>query len=437
MINGTESKCSIDVYNLEVGILGMTMAEKILAAHSDQKVVKAGDILTCNIDWAVNHDMFFTVGGQIEFERVQKISNPDRCVILLDHAVPAPTAKDADGAVKARNFAKKHGIKNFFDVGDHGVIHQMLAEHGFALPGKLIACGDSHTCAAGAFNCAARGFGPADMLQVWCTGQNWYQVSPTIRYHLTGSFPEMVGGKDLFLYIAGKYGDATNKNVEFSGSGIAGMSIADRQSVATMCAEINAEFAIFPCDDRLLAYIKDRAREDFTPVAADPDAEYEEVREINLSELVPYVSLPHSIPDNCRPIDELEGRPINQALLGSCSNGRIEDMAIAASIVKGKHVAAGVRFIVTPASQRVYLDALKAGYIETLVEAGAVVTNATCGACYGGHMGLIGTGERCLSTTTRNFKGRMGSADSEVMLAAPATVAASALTGRITDPRTV
>lgn len=417
--------------------MGMTMAEKILAAHSDQKVVRPGDNITCKIDWAVNHDVFFTVDGQVDFDKVNKIADADRCVILVDHAVPAPTTKDAIGAVRARRFAKEHGITNFFDVGDHGVIHQMLAEHGFAAPGRLIACGDSHTCAAGAFNCAARGFGSADMLYVWCTGQNWYQISPTILFKITGSLPEMVSGKDVFLYIAGKYGDASNRNVEFGGSGISGLSISDRQSIATMCAEINAEFVMFPCDDRLLEYLKGRAKVEFTPVAPDADAQYEEVREINLSELVPYVSMPHSIPGNCKPVSELEGIPINQALLGSCSNGRLDDIAAAAKIVKGKHVAKGVRFIVTPASQKVYLDAMKAGYLETLVEAGAVVTNATCGACYGGHMGLIGTGERCLSTTTRNFKGRMGSTDSEVMLAAPATVAASALTGKITDPRTM
>lgn len=415
--------------------MGMTMAEKILATHAGRESVKPGDILTCQVDWAANHDMFFTVGGQTDFDKVKKLADPNRCIIFLDHAVPAPTTKDAEGGIKARRFAKKHGITKLFDVGDHGVIHQMLAERGFALPGKLIACGDSHTCAAGALNSAARGFGPADMLYTWCTGENWYQVAPTILYYLTGTLPEMVDGKDLFLYIAGVYGDAINKNVEFGGEGVANLSISQRQSVATMCAEINAEFAIFPCDEKLLAYIKDRAVEDFTPVAPDPDAHYEAIREIDLSCLVPYVALPHYIPDNCKPVTEVEGMPVQQVLLGSCSNGRLEDMAIAAKILKGKKVASGVRMIVTPASQRVYLDALRAGYLETLVEAGAVVTNATCGACYGGHLGLIGSGERCLSTTTRNFKGRLGTPDSEVMLAAPATVAATALTGRITDPR--
>lgn len=417
--------------------MGMTMAEKILARHAGLDSVKAGDILTCKIDWAVNHDMFFTVGGQIDYEKIERIADPDKCVVLLDHAVPAPTAKDAEGAVKAREFVKKHGIKNFIDVGDHGVIHQLLVERGFARPGRLIACGDSHTCAAGAMNCAARGFGPADMVYCWCTGENWYQVSPTILYYLTGSFPHMVMGKDLFLYIAGVYGDAVNKNIEFSGPGVGNMSIADRQSVATMCAEINAEFAIFPCDQKLRFFLENRGITNIDAVEADSDAQYEAVREIDLSSLEPYVALPHYIPNNCKPVTEVEGMEIGQVIIGSCSNGRIEDLAIAAKILKGKHVAAGVRLIVTPATQRIYLKALKAGYLETLVKAGAVVTNATCGACYGGHMGLIGSGERCLSTTTRNFKGRMGSADSEILLCSPATAAASAIMGKICDPRKI
>jgi 3-isopropylmalate/(R)-2-methylmalate dehydratase large subunit len=416
--------------------MGMTMSEKILARHAGVPEVKAGDMLTCQVDVAACHDMFFTVAGQVDFERVTRLADPDKCVVLLDHAVPAPTAKDAHGAVKARAFVKKHGIKHFYDVGEHAVIHQLLVEKGFAAPGRLIAAGDSHTCAAGAMNAAARGFGPAEMMYVWCKGETWYQVSPTILYRLHGSFPgSAVSGKDLFLYIAGVYGDATNMNVEFGGDGVGNMTIAQRQSVATMCAEINAEFAIFPCDNGLRDFLAARGDREINAVDADPDAVYHDVRDIDLGSLTPYVALPHYIPNNCRPVADVEGIEVQQVLLGSCSNGRIEDIALAASIVKGKHVARGVRFIVTPASQKIYLEALKAGYLETLVEAGAVVTNATCGACYGGHMGLLGPGERCLSTTTRNFKGRMGDADSEVMLCAPATAAAAALTGKITDPR--
>jgi 3-isopropylmalate/(R)-2-methylmalate dehydratase large subunit len=416
--------------------MGMTMSEKILARHAGASAASAGDMLTCRVDVAVCHDMFFTVAGQVDFERVNRLADPDKCVILLDHAVPAPTAKDALGAVKARAFVKKHGIRNFHDVGGHAVIHQLLVEKGYAAPGRLIAAGDSHTCAAGAMNCAARGFGPAEMMYVMCTGETWYQVSPTLMYRLHGRFSgPSVSGKDLFLYIAGVYGDATNMNVEFGGEGVSNMTVPQRQSVATMCAEINAEFAVFPCDGVLRDFLRERGDTEIDAVDPDPDAVYADVRDIDLGSLPPYVALPHYIPNNCRPVTDVEGTKIDQVLLGSCSNGRVEDLALAASIVKGKHVAPGVRFIVTPASQKIYLDALRAGYLETLVEAGAVVTNATCGACYGGHMGLLGPGERCLSTTTRNFKARMGDADSEVLLCAPATAAASALTGKITDPR--
>jgi 3-isopropylmalate/(R)-2-methylmalate dehydratase large subunit len=413
------------------------MSEKILARHSGLGSVKPGDIVTCTVDYAACHDMYFTVSGQVDYERVSKIRFPDRCVILLDHAVPAPTTGDATGGIKAREFAKKHGISNFFDVGDHAVIHELLAERGFAAPGRLIACGDSHSCAAGAFNCAARGYGPADMTYIWCKGETWYQVSPTIRYDLRGDLPAMVGGKDLFLYMAGVFGDATGFNVEFGGDGLGRLSISQRQSVAVMCAEINAEFAIFPCDDVLREWLIARGDTEIDSVAPDPDADYADVREIKLDDIVPYVAKPHFIPGNCVPVGEVEGTGIDQVLIGSCSNGRADDLKVAAEILKGRRVAGGTRLIVTPASQRVYLESLRLGYIETLVEAGAVVTNATCGACYGGHMGLIGPGERCLSTTTRNFKGRMGASDAEVLLCAPATAAASAIFGVITDPRKV
>lgn len=415
--------------------MGMTMSEKILAAHAGVPAVKPGDIVTCQVDWSVVHDMFFNVDGQDLYQDVNHLDHPEKCVVLLDHAVPAPTTRDAAGAVYARQFCSKHGIANFIDVGDHAVIHQAMVERGYAAPGGLIAGADSHTCAAGALNAAARGFGPADITYLLCTGETWYIVARTILYKLTGSLPKGVSGKDVFLYIAGKYGDVTGMNVEFSGDGVANLTISQRQSIATMCAEINAEFAIFPCDERLREFLKARGDTEIHPVWPDADAAYCDIREINLSGLSPYVSKPHYIPKNCVPVEEMEGLPINQVIVGSCSNGRIEDLQIVADFVKGKRVAKGVRFIVTPASQRIYLQAVKLGIIATLAEAGCVVTNATCGACYGGHMGLIGPGERCLSTTTRNFKGRLGSPDSEVMLCGPATAAVSALCGVITDPR--
>lgn len=413
--------------------MGMTMIEKILANHSQQREVKQGDVVTCKVDWAMHLDIMF---GMAEMARVpNKIFDASRHIVVMDHAVPAPTIVDADAQAAARKFVMKFGIKHLFDVGTHGICHHLVAERGFALPGKLLACGDSHTCACGALNCGGRGLGGAEMLYVICKGETWYKVGATIRYELKGELPKYVSGKDVFLYIAGKYGDAVGKNVEFNGPGVANLSVASRQSIATMCAEISAEFATFPCDDRLMDYLKGRAIEEFTPVESDPDANYDDVRVIKLEEMVPQVALPHFVPNNTRPVGEVEGMEIHQAYIGSCANGRVEDFAVAADIVKGKRIATEVRFVLTPASQEIYKAVLKAGYIETLLDAGAVVTNSTCGACYGGHMGLIGAGERCLSSSTRNFKGRMGSPDSEVMLAAPATVAASAITGKITDPR--
>ena len=417
--------------------MGMTMSEKILAAHAGLPAVRPGDTVTCKVDWSVCHDMFFNVDGQDLYQGVAHLDHPEKCVVLLDHAVPAPTTRDAAGAVYARAFCKKHGISNFIDVGDHAVIHQAMVERGYAAPGVLLAGADSHTCAAGAMNCAARGFGPADITYLFCTGETWYQAAPTILYRLTGALPPGCTGKDVFLYIAGIYGDATGHSVEFGGPGVANLTIPQRQSIAAMCAEINAEFAIFPCDKRLEEFLRARGDREIRPVAPDPDAEYAGVREIDLSGLVPYIAKPHFIPGNCVPVAELAGLPVNQVVLGSCSNGRIEDLEIAAGLVRGKRVAPGVRFLVTPASQRIYLQAVKLGLVETLAEAGAVVTNATCGCCCGGHMGLIGPGERCLATTTRNFKGRMGAPDSEVLLCGPTTAAASALTGVVTDPRTL
>ena len=417
--------------------MGMTMSEKILAKHAGLPCVHVGETITCQVDWAVCHDMFFNVDGQDLYKDVTHLDHPEKCVVLIDHAVPSPTTRDALGSIYAREFCKKHGIENFIDVGDHAVIHQAMVERGYAAPGRLLVGADSHPCAAGAMNCAARGFGPADVTYVFCTGDTWYQVAPTILYRLHGELPEGCTGKDVFLYMAGKYGDITGHSVEFGGDGVASLTIPQRQSIATMCAEINAEFAIFPCDDRLKAFLAERGDTEIEPVEPDEDAVYAEIRDIDLSQLCPYVSKPHFIPNNCVPVNEVAGLPVNQVVVGSCSNGRIEDLEMVARIVKGKHVAPGVRFIVTPASQRIYLQAVKMGLVETMVEAGCIVTNATCGCCYGGHMGLIGPGERCLSTTPRNFKGRLGAADSEVMLCSPATAASSALTGVITDPRSV
>lgn len=414
--------------------MGMTMVEKVLAKRSGVSRVQPGEIVTCEVDWVVHVDLMYSVGA---LPMPKRMARPDRQVIVMDHVVPAPSVKDADTAVKIRDFVQRLGISHFFDVGHHGIVHQVLAENGFALPGQLLVCADSHTCAAGAFNCAARPLGTVETVFVGCKGETWFLVGPTIRYELEGELPEFVTAKDLFLRIAAEYGEATNRNMEFSGPGVARLSISERQAISTMCAEVGADFAIFPYDDRLAEYLRGRAIEDFTPVESDADATFEDVRRVDMSSTVPYVALPHSVQGNCVPVTEVDPLEIQQAFIGSCANGRLDDIRIAANAVKGRQVASGVRLIVTPASQQVYVDALRAGYVQTLVEAGAVVTNSTCGACYGGHMGVLGAGERCISSSTRNFRGRMGSPDSEVFLASPATVAASALTGRITDPREV
>jgi len=412
--------------------MAMTMTEKVLASHARVPEVKPGDIVTCALDWIVHIDVVFTADW---FAIPNRIARPERHVAIMDHMVPAQTIRDAEAHVEFREFIRRFGIPHVFDIGNHGISHQVLAEQGFALPGQMLACEDSHTCGAGAFNCAGRGLGALGMTYAVCKGESWFQVGETIRYELQGELSPAVDGKDVFLYIAGTYGEDVNSNIEFEGPGIAGLSIANRQCIATMCANLGAEFVLFPFDERLEHYLRERAVEKYNPVESDPDAEYAKVRIVDLRSIVPYIALPDSIPNNCRPVAEIAGLEINQAFIGSCANGRLEDLAVAAGILEGKRVSEGVRLIITPASQQVYGAALRAGYIQRLVDAGAVITTSTCGACYGGHSGLLARGERCVSSSTRNFKGRMGSPDSEVLVASPATVAASSITGKITDPR--
>jgi len=408
------------------------MIEKILARHSGRSGVRAGDLVVCSVSKAIQLDIGYATGvDQIP----EKIDNPDIVAVILDHTVPAPTINDANAHMKAREFVKKFNIKRFFDIGNHGICHQVILENGLALPGEILTCTDSHTCASGAFNCAARGVGPVEMLQIICTGKTWFKVPPTIRFVLTGEKPPNVFGKDIFLHIAGTYGSAEGFCVEFAGDGVRSLTIDDRATIATMCAEISAEFALFEADEVIVRYLKGITNEPFEPVTSDEDAEFADVRYIDLSSLKPYVSKPDYIPHNTVEIDRLGERvKIDQAFIGSCANGKLEDLRIAAEIVKGRKVAPGVRFIVTPASQNVYKEAVRRGYVSTLVEAGAIVTNSTCGACYGGHMGVLGAGEVCITSSTRNFKGRMGSPEAKIYIGSSATVAASALAGYITDP---
>ena len=414
--------------------MGMTMLEKILARKSGVDTVKVGDTVVCDVDMTVMIDLQFATS----WVQPLRINDPAKVAVVMDHAVPAPSVHDAIGGTHARAFARDYGIEKFYDVGQHGICHQVIAENGLARPGEILACTDSHTCAAGAYNTAARGLGPAEVYSILCTGKTWFQAAPTIRYEFTGAKPAAVSGKDIFLHIAGTYGDATNHNLEFGGPGLASIPMNDRRTVATQGAEISADFSTFPIDELARDFLAEHGAgpDSYQAADPDPDATYAAVRTIDVTTLEPYVARPGTVSNNSLPVSAIEKRPVNQCFIGSCANGQLEDLRIAAEIVRGRKVAPGVRLLITPASQQVYRDALRAGYLQDLADAGAVVTNSTCGACFGYHMGLLAPGEVCLTSSTRNFTGRMGSPEAEIYMASPATVAASALTGHVTDPRT-
>jgi 3-isopropylmalate/(R)-2-methylmalate dehydratase large subunit len=412
--------------------MGMTMVQKILARASGQATVSVGDIATVNVDIAVVMDLPFSTPGRPTINRVW---DADRIAVVLDHAIPAPNLESANGIRRARAFVEKFGIRRYFGEGRHGISHQLLAEHGLVLPGTVLACGDSHTCAAGAFNCAARGVGSDEMLYVLAKGRTWFLSYPTIKYSLTGGFRDGVYARDLVHYVAGRYGDHVGHNIEYVGPGAQRLRMDERQTVATMSAELSAEFATFEADDVTAAYLGGRTDAPFAAVFADPSAAYADVREIDLAAIEPMVVMPHRVANNVRVVSEVGAMKIDQAFIGSCANARIEDLRIAAQVLRGREVHPGVRLIVTPASSEVMKQAAREGLIEAFIDAGAVVTNSTCGACYGGHMGVVGDGERCITSSTRNFRGRMGSANSEILMASPATVAASAIAGEVRDPR--
>jgi 3-isopropylmalate/(R)-2-methylmalate dehydratase large subunit len=409
----------------------MTIIEKILARKSGRDQVAVGDVVVCDVDLTVLIDLQFATLWQ----NPTRIADPERLAVIMDHAVPAPSVNDADGGVRARSFVKEFGITRFFDVGQHGICHQVIAENGLARPGEILTCTDSHTCAAGAYNTAARGLGPAEVYSIMCTGKTWFQVAPTIRYDLVGDKPGVVSGKDVFLHIAGAYGDATNHNIEFGGPGLASIPMNDRRTIATQGAEVSADFTTFPVDELCQAFLDERGAELYEPADADEAADYVVRREVDLSDLEPYVARPGGVANNAVPVSEIDRRKVDQCFIGSCANGQIEDLQIAAEVLRGRKVAPGVRLIVTPASQAVYTQAAKAGYLEIISEAGGIVTNSTCGACFGYHLGLLGAGEVCLTASTRNFRGRMGSPDAEIYMSSPYTAAASAVAGHIIDPR--
>lgn len=413
--------------------MGMTVVEKILSRKSGQTRVRPGEIVTVDVDCTVLIDLNFWPGYHHEF---RKVYDPEKIIVVFDHVVPAKDEDSARALQRGRDFAKRFGITRLHDVGrEQGISHQIVADNAYALPGTVLVCIDSHTCSAGAFNCLARGMGNPETVFVTAKGRTWYQVAPTVRYVLEGTPPSGVSAKDIFLHIAGVYGDHANLNVEYAGPGVAAMEIDARRTLAAMSAEISAEFAIFEADSKVLDHIRARNNAPFEPQFADRDAEYAAVRTLSLSALQPMVAYPDAVVKNTHPVGEAAGTPIDQAFIGSCANGTIADLEVAARIVAGRKVAPGVRFIVTPGSQAIFREAVRRGLVSTLSEAGAVVTSSTCGACAALQMGVLADGERCITASTRNFRGRMGSPKSEVYMASPATVAASALSGVISDPR--
>ncbi len=413
-------------------MVGKTIAEKILSKKSG-KDARAGQIVIADVDYVMVND----VTGPIAFREYDKLGTDelykDKMVLIPDHYVPAKDIDSAAQAKEMREFAQKHQIPNYFEIGKSGVCHQLMVEEGFAAPGRLIVGADSHTCTYGAVNALSTGIGSTEAAAVFATGKLWFKVPETIKVVVKGEFNRYVGGKDLILRIITDIGvDGANyKAFEFHGD-VQNISVPDRLAISNMAIEAGGKAGIFPCDDLTREYIKDSVRGEYEPVEADDDAVYCRTLEYDLSKLEPFVSYPH-LPSNGRPVREADVR-IDQAYLGSCTNGRIEDMRIGAEIVKGRHVAPGVRMIVVPASQRVLKQMADEGLIDIFIEAGAFVSGPTCGACLGGYMGILAPGEVAVASTNRNFIGRMGAKDSYVYLAGPAVVAASAIAGRIVTP---
>ncbi|UCF70406.1 MAG: 3-isopropylmalate dehydratase large subunit [candidate division WOR-3 bacterium] len=413
----------------------MTTAEKILARASGKASVKTHEVVTARIDVAMSHENADVVLRAFKEIGIERVWDPDRIVILFDHRAPAETEKTAATHQRIRKFVAEQGIKNFYDLKE-GICHQVLPEHGHSLPGQVMVGTDSHTTTHGAFGTFATGIGATEMAGVWATGELWFMVPDSIRINVTGRFSEFVSAKDLILHIIGMLGadGADYKSVEFCGETITGMSIASRMVLTNLSMEMGAKVAFVAPDEKTISYVRENEGSDFETVLSDPDAVYVQTFDIDVTDIGSMVACPHSV-DNVKPAKELAGTRIDQALIGSCTNGRLEDLAVAAAILDGKKVARGVRLLVIPASRRVYIEALRQGYLETLVKAGGLVLNPGCGPCLGGHQGLMAPGEVCISTTNRNFKGRMGSPESFVYLASPATVARSALAGTITAPQ--
>ncbi|EDY35345.1 homoaconitate hydratase family protein [Aciduliprofundum boonei T469] len=417
--------------------MGMTLTEKILAKKAGKKEVQPGEIVTVEPTWVMSHDNSAAILLKFKKTGVKKVWNPKKIVIILDHTVPAPTADYANNHKSIREFVKEQGIENFWDINT-GICHQVMAEKGYDLPGAVIVGADSHTTTPGAFGAFAAGIGRSEVAAIWATGKIWLRVPESYEIIVEGEMPKGVFAKDLALHIIGDItaSGAVYKAVEFKGETIRNMSIASRIVLTNMSAEMGAKNGIIEADEKTEAYLKTRARAPYEIMHPDEDAEYERRYEYDASDLVPKIAFPHTV-DNVYDIDKAEGIEVNQVFLGTCTNGRVEDLEVAARILKGNKVNKNVRMLVFPASWDVWREANEKGILRTLAEAGAVIMNPGCGPCLGAHAGVLADGEKCLSTANRNFKGRMGNPNAEIYLGSPATAAATALKGYIADPREV
>lgn len=419
--------------------MGMTMTQKILAAHAGLDSVSAGQLIEADLDLVLGNDITSPVAiHEIDKMKVEGVFNKDKIALVMDHFAPNKDIKSAEHCKCVREFACKNEITNYFDVGKMGIEHALLPEQGLTVAGDVIIGADSHTCTYGALGAFSTGVGSTDMAAGMATGKAWFKVPSAIKFNIVGKLAEWISGKDVILHIIGMIGvdGALYKSMEFVGDGLKYLSMDDRFTIANMAIEAGGKNGIFPVDDLTREYMKEHSKRPFTEYEADSDAEYDEEYTIDLSTLKSTVSFPH-LPDNTRTIDEVGDVKIDQVVIGSCTNGRMDDLRIAAKILEGKKVAGGIRVIVIPATQKIYLQAMEEGLLKTFIEAGAIVSTPTCGPCLGGYMGVLAEGERCVSTTNRNFVGRMGHVDSEVYLASPAVAAASAITGKISGPKDV
>lgn len=419
--------------------MGMTMTQKILAAHAGLDEVKAGQLIEADLDLVLGNDVTTPVAiHELKKMKTEGVFHKDKIAMVMDHFTPNKDIKSAEHCKEVRDFACAHNVTNFFDVGEVGIEHALLPEKGLTVAGDVVIGADSHTCTYGSLGAFSTGVGSTDMAAGMATGKAWFKVPSAIKFNIVGKPAEFISGKDVILHIIGMIGvdGALYRSMEFMGEGLKYLTMDDRFTIANMAIEAGGKNGIFPVDDLTIEYMKEHSDREYKVFEADEDAVYDEEYTIDLSTLRPTVAFPH-LPENTKTIDEVEKIKIDQVVIGSCTNGRISDLRIAAEILKGKKVAKGIRVIVIPATQQIYMDALDAGYLRTFVESGAIVSAPTCGPCLGGHMGVMAAGEKCVSTTNRNFVGRMGHVDSEVYLASPAVAAASAITGYITDPAKV